>query len=80
MKRSNRKRHRPKEAVAKRRQADEALAMGKMLAQREVSPTGSVPDHWESLPMGNDFARSEGRCSRKPEGKLGEPAWRNAGR
>jgi hypothetical protein len=39
MKRSNRKRHRPEEVVAKLRQADEALAKG--------TPIGEVP-----LPLG----------------------------
>jgi putative transposase len=33
MKRSNRKRHRPEEVVAKLRQADEALAKGTPLAE-----------------------------------------------
>ena len=43
MKRSNRKRHRPWEVVAKLRQADEALAKGTPIAEvASARPTGRL--------------------------------------
>ena len=50
MKRSNRKRHRPEEVVAKLRQADEALAKGTPLAEvaRSLGVSEVTPHRWRA--------------------------------
>jgi len=48
MKRSNRKRHRPEEVVAKLRQADEALAKGTPIAEVARSLVRLSATRWKS--------------------------------
>jgi hypothetical protein len=57
MKRSNRKRHRPKEVVAKPRQADEALAKGTPIA--EVARSLGVSDQQLDIQILKEIAKGE---------------------
>jgi hypothetical protein len=53
MKRSNRRRHRPEDVVAKRRQADEALAKGTPIAEvaRSLGVSEVTLHRWRGLPQ-----------------------------